>query len=219
MECLIFNIENEYGARRKKFIFDFNLIKKLDLSGVSFADVWVGGFDFRKSKGVKINPQTIFGKDFSSVIAEGVEFVGPFDEVEIIGTDFSGSKGAKINPFRLKYSSLNSVKAKDVEFIGSFKSVATIRIDFSGSRGAKIDPQEVSDGMFYSVIAKDVEFIGPFDGVLIAGTDFTGSKGAVITTSYTDISSCKGLEDVEMYDDLGVYERITKEIHRKILKK
>lgn len=58
LEKLIF-LQEEEG--RKTFAFDFNLIKKIDLSGVSFDDVSVEYVDFTGSKGeTAINPQTVF---------------------------------------------------------------------------------------------------------------------------------------------------------------
>lgn len=64
LEDLIFTF-NCSGAR--KIAINFELIKKLDLSGVSFDNVDIRHLDFTGSKGVKINPQTVYNKNLTLV--------------------------------------------------------------------------------------------------------------------------------------------------------
>jgi len=83
--------------------------------------------------GVKINPQTICGKNLEGAICTGVEFIGDFEDVNIIGTDFTGSKGAIINPQRIWSKSLENTICADVEFVGSIEGVNINGTNFNGS--------------------------------------------------------------------------------------
>lgn len=94
LEDIIFEYEN---PKKKKMAFNFTLIKKIDLSGVDFTNVDISGLNFNGSKGVQINPQTVYNKDLSDVTATDVEFIGSFDDVLIVKSDFTGSKGARID--------------------------------------------------------------------------------------------------------------------------
>lgn len=76
---------------------DWELIKKLDLSDITFRNVDIDGLDFTGSYGVKINPQIVFDKSCRLTKFKDVEFVGSFDDVDIYGADFTGSKEAFIS--------------------------------------------------------------------------------------------------------------------------
>jgi len=113
LEKLIF-LQDEEG--RKTFAFDFNLIKKIDLGGVSFDDASVEYVDFTGSKGAVINPQTVYGKSLLGAKLADAEIKGTFDGVNIRGADFTGSKGeAVINPQTVFLGSLVGTTLSDVK--------------------------------------------------------------------------------------------------------
>lgn len=95
LEKIIF--KHNYTCDCLEFAFDFEQIKKLDLSSVSFDGVKVFNKDFSNSKGVKINPQTVHEKNIMNTILKDVEIVGSFDDVKIKGASFKGSVGAIVD--------------------------------------------------------------------------------------------------------------------------
>lgn len=185
LEQIIFNINED---DRKVFVFDNTLMSKLDLTEISFDNVDVRGYDFTGTHGVKINPQTVWNRNFENTRLNGVEIIGPFDDCFIQTTDFTGSRGVVINPQTVWDKDFELTKLNDVEIIGSFDDCFIQRTDFTGSKGAKINPSKlrlIDERGFYRRVLrntklKDTEIIGSFDRCVIEGTSFTGSKGAVI---------------------------------------
>ncbi len=102
----------------KRIAFDFNLIKKLDLTDALFDKVNVQNIDFTGSKGVKINPQKVYGRSLKKTKLTNVEIIGSLDGVDVRHTDFTGSKGTKITPQKVYAKSLYSTKLADVEIKG-----------------------------------------------------------------------------------------------------
>ena len=142
----------------------FKLKSKIDFDGVCFDGAIIVQRDFTGSKGIKINPQTIFFKSLLLTVCSGVEFIGSFDGADIIYANFTDSKGAKINPQTICGKKLCGTKCADVEFIGPFDGVDLCCTDFTGSKGAKINPRTV--GLRYTD-CRDVEFVDSFDEVII----------------------------------------------------
>ena len=180
----------------RKFAIPEKLLKKINFSNVSFANVDIRGLNFIRYKGVKINPQTVFGKDLSGCIFLGVEFIGPFDGVKLVqhdfkrskGTDFTGSKGAKINPQTVYKKDLSGCKFSGVEFIGPFDNVILYTLY----------------NLYYKANAKEAKSFLIKSPIGI-GTNFTGSKGAKINpqTIYNkNLSECKfsGVEFIGSFD-------------------
>ena len=216
------------------------ITEKLDFDGVDFSDFNCIGFDFGDVKGIgiSINPQTIYKKDLSNAICQGVKFIGLFDGVDISGANFTGSKGAKINPQTIFVKDLERTKCTDVEFIGPFDDAKISGANFTGSKGAKINPQTIYKKNLRGTRCTDVEFIGPFDRIMISGADFTGSKGAMIDpqtiydknllrTVCTDVEFTGSFDNVRMNDEtllegsnaryIDSYERV-KESIKKLIK-
>ena len=136
---------------------EFNIIKKLNLSGVCFDGINVKGFDFTGSKGAKINPQTVGCKSLQNTTLSGVEIIGSFDSVDIEGTDFTGSKGAKINPQTVECKSLAGTTLNGVEIIGSLDGVDIEGTDFTGSLFAKMEQRKVKYNVLKQIILNEFE--------------------------------------------------------------
>ena len=190
----------EDGKVYKEIAIPERLFRKIDFSNVSFDNVCICGFDFTGFIGVKIDPQTVYDKDFSFCVLSGVLFDGSFDGVNLSKTNFTGSRGARINPQTIPKKDLSKCKFSGVEFIGPFDGVKITGSNFTGSKGAKINPQTVYNGNLRECKFSGVEFIGPFDGIYLQGSDFTGSKGAKInlqTVYFDDLSLCV-LTDAEI---------------------
>jgi hypothetical protein len=106
---------------------------KIDFSNVDFSDIRVRGKDFAGMTGVKINPQTVYDKDLSHGVYEGVEFIGPFDNVNVEGARFKGSKNAIIDPQKTYMKNMDWTDCCDVTIIGSFENVSCSNIKLEGS--------------------------------------------------------------------------------------
>lgn len=167
LDRIVFDYRAKFpnGDTYKDVFYEFFKLKsKIDFDGVSFDGAIIAQRDFTGSKGIKINPQTIFFKSLLLTVCSGVEFIGPFDGADIIYANFTDSKGAKINPQTICGKKLCGTKCADVEFIGPFDGVDLCCTDFTGSKGAKINPRTV--GLRYTD-CRDVEFVDSFDEVII----------------------------------------------------
>lgn len=141
-----------------------NVKNKIDFSDVPFDDVKVSSKDFTGTKGVKINPQTIYQKDLSGTILNGVEIIGQnsinkvdiFEGVSLAHTNFKGSSGAHMNPQTIKNKALTGSNLSGIDFTGcSFDGVNIRGANFAGSIGVKINPFLVSE--IDDVYLQDVE--------------------------------------------------------------
>lgn len=196
------------------------VLHKIDFSNINFDDFIARDYNFSKLHGVKINPQTVLGKELTNSVFCGVEFIGSFDKVDIMYSNFTGSKGAKIDS---NWRSLKGVNCCDIEFIGNFFDTEIRETNFTGSKGAKINPQNIKGKSLVDVYCADVEFIGPFDDVIINKVSFKGSKGAKINpqaiynknmcsldcADVTFISSFEGVTCINVEFDGSNYNEIT----------
>lgn len=114
----------QYDKNRKlykTFAINFFKIKKLDFSDISFDNVNIEGMNFCDSKGIKINPQTIYNKSMYATDLNNVEFIGPFDDVKIAYADFRRSKGAIIDPQIVFEKDLRLTNLTDTTITGTFE--------------------------------------------------------------------------------------------------
>lgn len=160
------------------------LMKKIDFSNVSFDRfrfIKTLGMDFTGFTGIKINPQTIYDKDLSKAILNGVEFIGPFDGCAIDNCNFTGSVGAVINPQTVLNKNLSNCILAGTTIEGEFDGVALGGTNFEGTKGLiSINPQLVANKNLNNTTLTGVVFTGPFDEVSIGGASFIGSKEAYI---------------------------------------
>lgn len=213
------------------YIFDLKLLPirtKIDYSNVSFDNVDLSTFDFTGMIGVKINPQTIYNKNLTNTILNGVEFIGEgdiFKDVKIRWTSFKDSRGAKINPQTICDKDLTGCVLRDVVFYQSddsmniidfFKNVGVEFASFEGSKGAIINPQTVKNKDFYHTQLSDViimDVFNPkqdkdlFEGVKLENTNFTGSRNVRINPQTIYKKNLHGciLKDVKF---VGPFDKI-----------
>lgn len=100
------------------FAIDLDLLKKLDLTGVSFFQVDVRGENFAGSKGINLSPQFVYLQDFSHTTLTDVKILATFHDCKIVGTNFTGSKGAIIEPQKVHKKNLSYAILKNVEIKG-----------------------------------------------------------------------------------------------------
>ncbi len=129
---------------RKTFAIHFSLIKKLDLTGISFENVDVSNCNFANSFGVTIDPQKVYRKDLSETKLKDVTLDGSFDGCIVRATDFSGSKNAIIYPELVLQGDIRGTNFKDAEVrvINSFDKCT--KDEQTSLKGATI----IQDGYF-----------------------------------------------------------------------
>ncbi|MBP3766118.1 MAG: pentapeptide repeat-containing protein [Bacilli bacterium] len=189
----------------KKFAIDFELVKKLDLTGFKFFNIDISGLDFTGSKGVRINPQKILNKDMHLCKLNSVTIKGSLDDVLIIGTDFTGSNGARINPEKVAFKNMSCAKLNDAKIISDVKNVYIAGTDFSGCiGGAKIYVDEVIDKDLRYTIFNGCNLYGTFRWAKVENTNFSHSKGAVLDAQRLYGRSLNGtkLTDAELLGSL-----------------
>ena len=133
-----------------EFAFDENSVyNKIDFSNVDFSDIKVSNKMFYGMTGVRINPQTVYNKDLSHGIYEGVEFIGPFDDAYIEGASFKGSKNAIIDPQKTYMRNMDCTDCADATIVGSFENVSCDNIKLEGAT-IYIDNPNTEFSMLYS---------------------------------------------------------------------
>jgi uncharacterized protein YjbI with pentapeptide repeats len=186
-EKIIFNYDKQFienlifeekidsdGIKYKDFAFEFELIKKIDLSEISFDNVFVIQTAFNGSKGVKINPQTVYKKSLVHNLFNGVEFIGPFTGADIRETDFSESKGAVIQAEKVLNKSFENTILKDTEIKGSLDGARIKGANFLGCKGVKVDPIRVYNSDVRGASFETGQIIGSFYGANTINTLYNG---------------------------------------------
>ena len=206
IEDILFDYDNELKCKRfSKEVKPY--LRRMDFTGIDFANFYCKSFNFMGLKGVKINPQTIYDKDLTKAKCKGVLFTGPFDDVFVARTSFKGSKGVRINPQTVKYKDLRKTKCADVKFIGPFNDVKVSGTDFESSTCARINPQTIFGKDLRKTRCASVEFFGSFDDVIIEETNFKGSVGARIVPEST-----RGVIVNTIFTDAEIIERSSRKM-------
>lgn len=181
-EKIIFLEEGTDG--HKEIAIPMVELKKLDLTGVSWDNVLVSSLDFNGSKGVVINPTTVYNKSLKGTKLGNVEIEGNFDNVCIERADFTGCTGTVIDPQLVRDKSLAGAKLSGVCFTGDFDGVTIAAADFTGSKGAKIDPQKIAGHVFLGAKLCDAELINTFDDIDTSQVNLDGVKGVAYDPEY-----------------------------------
>ena len=213
LEAILFD-KQENG--RKEIAPDFDkLINKIDLTGVSFADVNVRNDDIDASNtdflGAQIGSKEVeFLIDniilSSSATVEDVEHKTNVDTELVEAILFDNQEdGSKKLAFGFN-EFIDKIDLTDISFSG----VDVRNIDFTGSKGVKINPQTVKSKSLCGTKLCDTEIIGSFAGVDITSTDFTGSKGAKIDPQAVFMCSMEGtilngVEIIGSFDYVDIY--------------
>ena len=185
-------------TKNSRFVLDFELVKKLDLTGFRFINIDISGLDFTGSKGVKINPQTIRNKDMHLCKLNGVTLIGTLDDVLIVGTDFTNSKGAIINPQTIAYKNMSGAKLCDAKLIDEVKDVYIVGTNFTGCiGGATILADRVIDKDFRHTVLSGTNIVGSLDWAKLDYSNFSHSKGAIIDLQRTYNRTVEGAKLVD----------------------
>lgn len=146
--------------------------------GVSFDEFYASGFDFSGFKGVEIDPNKLYEKQFLSTNFAGVTFTEEFDNCSFEEVSFAGSKGAVIKPSNNVILSGNNFK--NVTFTGAISSGDITYCSFEGSNNAVINLDvpgvQYPIRVLYGAVLTDATIIGTFDGCSIKGANFKGAK-------------------------------------------
>ncbi len=211
-----------------KFAIPDDLWKLIDLSNVSFDGIDVRHVDFTGSKGVKINPQKVMGKNLYKTKLTDVEIENSlfgkanFNGVSVLKTDFTGSKGKEvvINPQKVWNKDLRFAKLENVKINGSLDDVEVACTDFTRSSGAVIDPQKVCWKNLGGTKLANVKIVGSLDDVYVEEADFTGSRGAKmdIEAALKAAEVGANLTDVKIIEPCEYINKI-KESENEIVKK
>ena len=138
-------------GKKRILVFPLDILKRIDLHGVSFDYVEISGMDFSELEGIYINPQTIP----SQIYQDGNSL---YDIRKIFNT-------RKIQCDCLVNHDLSNCNFKGVTFTGSFDNCLIINSNFSGSYGAVIELQKL-----HKMIFNDCQIIS------VLGCDLTDTK-------------------------------------------
>ena len=162
----------------RRFAIPVEIAKKIDMIGVSFDEFYASGFDFSGFKGVEIDPNKLYEKQFLSTNFAGVTFTEEFDNCSFEEVSFAGSKGAVIKPSNNVILSGNNFK--NVTFTGAISSGDITYCSFEGSNNAVINLDvpgvQYPIRVLYGAVLTDATIIGTFDGCSIKGANFKGAK-------------------------------------------
>lgn len=182
------------------------LCKKLDLTGVSFANFNAEFFDFSDYYGVEIDPQTLYNKNLHGTILKGVKIKGSLDSCWISRADFTGSTGAVVNPQTIAGRNLERTVLCDATIEGPLNGCNMKKTDFTGAIFAeqeyrKVDPQTLFDKCLYGTNLDGIIIDGPLYDCNLEYTKFPGSKRAKIIPQRVYDKSLEGtvLKDATIY--------------------
>lgn len=162
------------GSVKKEFALPLEVLKKIDMSNVSFDNFDAWNVDFSGFTGVRIAPHKLYEKKCFYTVFSGVTFLNEFLNCDIEGCNFSGSKNAVIG-LGVDFGEKNVFC--DVTFKNPIVNSYLQYCDFAGSKGAVI---KVGHGAVESISncrLKDTTIEGSFDGCQIYGVDFSGAHG------------------------------------------
>ncbi len=160
------------NIRGKEFALPVEILRKLDMSNVSFDDFNANKVDFSGMTGVRIDPNKLCGTNIRECNFSGVTFLDKFSMGHIDDCNFTGSKNAIILD-TIDLGRRNNFG--DVTFEGTITNGDIVGSDFSGSKGAVIEigPEKITS--VANCRLKDATLKGTFFGCYIAGADFTGA--------------------------------------------
>lgn len=199
IEDYLFN-ESEKDVREIDILV-WNFFKKLDvdMNGVNFDNVNIGGFHLSDFKNIHINLNKIPSKDLSNCTFVGVKLSGDLDGFTLNNTDFSGYDTNNKNGYLTldvdKVLSIKGSKLCGIKVCGSFDGKNICGVDFSGALGdIKIDPQKVKDKWFIGTNLDGVTLVGEntipsFKDVLFIETSFRGIRNKDLVINLDELSS------------------------------
>ena len=91
LESLLFKYLNDERTE-KTFALPFEILTRIDFTGISFDDFNCEGIDFSKLHNVTIKPSNVFKKSLKNAILIGVNIDGSLDDINIEGAIFEKGK-------------------------------------------------------------------------------------------------------------------------------
>lgn len=217
LQKVIFDQEEDHYVINKELNQHWT---KIDFTDVSFDNVLVRWLDFSNATGVKINPQTVYQKDLSHTICNGVEFITDekktnmvdiFKDVKLFCTDFRGSSNVYINPQTIKDKSLTGTICYGVDFLNyPFDGVNVENADFNQSKNVNLDPQTIAGKSLSGTKCSDIDFTDKsFDDVLVENANFLGSAGVkinpqTIREKTLNNTACFGVEFTGSFENVSI---------------
>lgn len=171
-EVIFDHIEDKNGDKKKVFALPLIVLKKIDMSNVSFENFEAKEIDFSDFTGVKINPSKLYKKRCVSVNFDGVTFLDEFSDKYIEDCNFKGSKNAVIDA-NVIFGGKNVFG--DVTFKAPITKGYIGYSDFSGSKGAIIELGHMSIVSLDHCRLRDATIRGSFYDCSISGADFSGA--------------------------------------------
>lgn len=171
-EIIFDHIEDKNGDKKKVFALPLIVLKKIDMSNVSFDNFEAKEIDFSDFTGVKINPSKLYKKRCVSVNFDGVTFLDEFSDKYIEDCNFKGSKNAVIDA-DVVFGGKNVFS--DVTFKSPITKGYIGYSDFSGSKGAIIELGHMSIVSLDHCRLRDATIRGSFYDCSISGADFSGA--------------------------------------------
>ena len=170
LDKILFNYSKDKTF--KSFALPIEILRKIDMSNVSFDNFYADDVNFGPLTGVKIDPNKLYNKKALYLNFTGVTFLDKFRDCYVEGCRFGGSKNAVIGE-GTELGKLNMFRS--VTFEAPITKGVLDDNDFSGSKGAVIEtgPNKVTS--LRNCCLKDATLSGTFAKCHIAGTDFTGA--------------------------------------------
>lgn len=206
-EIIFEHIEDKNGDKKKVFALPLIVLKKIDMSNVSFDNFEAKEIDFSDFTGVKINPSKLYKKRCVSVNFDGVTFLDEFSDKYIEDCNFKGSKNAVIDA-DVVFGGKNVFS--DVTFKSPIIKGYIGYSDFSGSKGAIIELGHMSIVSLDHCRLRDATIRGSFYDCSISGADFSGAHavdGGTIKINPNEIRTI-----IETDKAYSMYDRRVKDI-------
>ncbi len=173
LDEILFNYRTIGKKEAKSFALPIEVLRKIDMSNVSFKDFYARGVDFSELTGVRIDPNQIYDRYYCDVNFSGVKFLDEVSSAFLEGCKFAGSENAVIGD-DVRYGGANNFA--DVTFKAPITSGILNDSNFAGSKGAVIELGEGKVSLIMDCCLKDATIKGNLIGCIIKGADFRGAS-------------------------------------------
>lgn len=180
LDEILFDYEEEERIK-KRFALPPEVLRKIDMSNVSFDNFCAYHVNFSGMTGVRIDPNKLYKKSCWGTVFEGVTFLNKFTAGHIEECNFTGSHNAVIGGNSIIGNDITlGVRNvfKDVTFGSPIMKGNIVGSDFTGSKGAVIELGSDWVDDIGECRLKDTTLQGSFANCLIYGAEFSGAKAA-----------------------------------------
>lgn len=138
-------------------------------------------------KRVKINPQTVKDKNFSSCVLRGVEFLDNFDGCKISSARIIDCNNAMINPQKIAKKNFKNSNLSGVDFTENFDGCYIVGLRLNNCNNVIINPQKILNRDFSDVDINGAKFTDSINNCIIFRSWFVNVSNLFVDAEMFEI--------------------------------